>query len=896
MGERIIFAHHKTDTMTHRLFSLLFACIVTASLTSQTRTQLPMHHSDQLTSYDGLGHESVFKIYKDCEGLLWLGTNKGVRSYNGHSVVKYPCDEEMGFVYTLGETEDGRLLAGGSTGLYEVNREKGCVFRIAPDIGHVSSICQHWVGGNDGLWLEKKGHYERIPIESSVISKGNAVTDIVPDRQGGVWVSTTKRLVHISMPEGTMSRYSIPDSLLTHNIRRICLMGQHIYIGTRNDGLLTFNTLTHQTARTIGVPSRVITDVNTDGSRFLYVATDGNGAYTIDVSTGSIVEAYHGRSDAIYTFWRDPQLGVNFFGYYLDGFSHDLLVRPLVSTYRCGVFDSSSLPVRCCCRQGDFMVVGTRKGLYLYDERQGILHTFSPDQLEASIITNITFFAGRFVIATYENGLRTLSTDGVLSTLMAGGSFSRLCPVPLLQGDEGNRLFALSNMGVTVFDEHLNVVKQFNSKNSELPDELLIDIAFDTTGKAWISSLSRLCVYDPLLHTIQSQGFPKGFFNDVPSLKFAPAADGDMLAWSGHRLYKAKLDFSSYEEIALPSRLHIDDISFVRWHRGRYWMGTGQGLFVVDEDFASHVLHLSEADGLPSLRFQRQECFVAPDGSLWMGTDQGVVTINSAQQLHLGDSMTSRVVFNSLTWEGSRLATFQPLLLNYGSDLGKMYEWQLDGGDSHVCSDGDIVTLGWQRWGKHCLSVWLMGHPETCVKMTYLYLPTPLFWAICTILLLVILTVWLARRHAVDSYRCEEDEKKRRAEEARLAKLYERERLSPDECAAIYQKMCAHIEATQCYTNPSLRIGDIAAAIDVHQARLSQMFSTYLHSSFADHINRLRIAEFKRRAMDAQYAQFSTVALAEMCGLRKSAFFAAFKRYEGCTPNEWRLRLNDALR
>ena len=863
--------------MIYRLLIYLTAICLCFPLRGQT-----MRHSDQLTSYDGLGHETVFKIYKDKEGLLWLGTNRGVRAYNGHAVTKIEGAGEMGMVHDIMETADGRLLAGGATGLYEIDREKGQASRIAQEIEDVNALCGRWIGGNCGLWINDGEECKAVPIESSIISKGNVVTDIVEDGKGGVWVSTNKRIVHLSAKGDEIKKYNIPDSLLTHNISCICLIGKRLYIGTRNDGLLAFDVLSGKTARARGIPSDVIADLNGDGQRRLYIATDGNGAYTLDTNTGQVIAEPHGKSDAVYTFWKDNELGITFLGYYLDGFSHSLYSRNLVSTYRIGELDTQTLPVRSFCRHNRQMAVGTRKGLYLIDEASGTVKHYTPEDLGASIVTNIAYFGGNFVVATYESGLRAIAPDWQMSVLMPKGSFSHLCIAP-----DGKSLFAISNIGVTVMNEELKVTKQFTSKNSELPDEYLTDIIFDPTGKAWISSLSRMCVYDPLLQTIQSTGFPKGFFNNLPSLHFALAKDGDMLAWSGQKLYKSKLDFSSFEEIPLCQKMHIDEISFIRHKGNQYWVGTTQGLLVVDEDFKTALQHISEADGLPSPRLQEQQWQETPDGTLWMATSGGIALMTKEQQKQLGDSIKGKVVLNSAVWEGSQLTAFQPLLMNYSTDLGKMYEWQIDNKETEVCMDGEKVELAPLLWGRHTLSVWLLGHPETRIEMHFTCYPSLMFWACLAIIILIGLGIYLARREALDTYKASEDEKKRLAEERRMAKLYERQKLSETEYEAIYNNVQAHIEKTQCYTNPSLRLGDLADAVGSTPAKLSQMFSMHVGKSFVEYVNGLRVEEFKKRASDPQYNQFTTVALAEMCGMKKSAFFASFKKIEGCTPNEW---------
>ncbi len=57
--------------------------------------------------------------------------------------------------------------------------------------------------------------------------------------------------------------------------------------------------------------------------------------------------------------------------------------------------------------------------------------------------------------------------------------------------------------------------------------------------------------------------------------------------------------------------------------------------------------------------------------------------------------------------------------------------------------------------------------------------------------------------------------------------------------------------------------------------------------SMESSIHHLRLEDFKRRRRDARYRGISTASLSEMCGFKKTTFFAAFKKFENCTPIEW---------
>ena len=131
---------------------VLVMTMTAQSVSTGGRFPRAIRHSDRLTSYEGLGHVSVFDFYKDRTGLVWIATNRGVCSYNGHVVRRMRGWGETGLVLTLNEAEDGRLLAGCATGLYEIDRKEEAMRRIAPDITDVNAICGSLVGGSCGLW------------------------------------------------------------------------------------------------------------------------------------------------------------------------------------------------------------------------------------------------------------------------------------------------------------------------------------------------------------------------------------------------------------------------------------------------------------------------------------------------------------------------------------------------------------------------------------------------------------------------------------------------------------------------------------------------------------------------------------------------------------------------
>jgi AraC-like DNA-binding protein len=68
---------------------------------------------------------------------------------------------------------------------------------------------------------------------------------------------------------------------------------------------------------------------------------------------------------------------------------------------------------------------------------------------------------------------------------------------------------------------------------------------------------------------------------------------------------------------------------------------------------------------------------------------------------------------------------------------------------------------------------------------------------------------------------------------------------------------------------------------------ISLMLNQLSGTNFYDFVNRYRLEEFKRRSREDRYADLPAITLAEQCGFKKTTFFAAFRKFEGCTPGEW---------
>lgn len=117
---------------------------------------------------------------------------------------------------------------------------------------------------------------------------------------------------------------------------------------------------------------------------------------------------------------------------------------------------------------------------------------------------------------------------------------------------------------------------------------------------------------------------------------------------------------------------------------------------------------------------------------------------------------------------------------------------------------------------------------------------------------------------------------------------YEKSGLKPEEAAEIAEKIEAFIQA-KGYLNPEVTLGSMSEAIGVFPHKVSEVLGKHLNTSFYDLINRNRIEAIKQAIHDPAYAHLTLLSIAYDFGYNaKSTFNAAFKKFTGATPRDYK--------
>jgi AraC-like DNA-binding protein len=128
----------------------------------------------------------------------------------------------------------------------------------------------------------------------------------------------------------------------------------------------------------------------------------------------------------------------------------------------------------------------------------------------------------------------------------------------------------------------------------------------------------------------------------------------------------------------------------------------------------------------------------------------------------------------------------------------------------------------------------------------------------------------------------------RKKSRKRLEK-YKTSALHPGKAEEVMPKLLHLVEEEKLFLDPDLTLRDLSQKLRIHYNHLSQIINERFGLSYNDFINKYRIEEAKRKLADPEERESSILDILLSAGFySKSVFNAAFKKFEGTTPSEYR--------
>jgi signal transduction histidine kinase/ligand-binding sensor domain-containing protein len=156
----------------------------------------------------GLRSDNIFSLFTDREGVLWVGTNRGVSRFDSEGPFQENVSDTANgnFIRVLFRSSGGRIYAGSNRGLFVRNGDRwtplpehgsGPVFSLSESAGGRLIVGSGGPGsdiGENGVYVTRNGQREKIADAQDVRH--------VYDEGESVWAATTTRgLLHARRDE-----------------------------------------------------------------------------------------------------------------------------------------------------------------------------------------------------------------------------------------------------------------------------------------------------------------------------------------------------------------------------------------------------------------------------------------------------------------------------------------------------------------------------------------------------------------------------------------------------------------------------------------------------------------------------------------------------------------------
>lgn len=571
-----------------------------------------------ITTNDGLSQSTVLDCCQDCMGQMWFATHDGLNRYDGYSFTVYRNDPS-----------DSTSIAD------NIIRELS-----------VDSSGNLWIGTEKGLTLydARQDRFRNFPMEGKAVTGiADAGERLVVAVGGGLRFFNTK-----GMAWETITPPQQPDSFGATTVYR---HEDRIWIGTRHGDLFLFSISSGELTKATSFRSAsAIQCIIMDDESSLWVATEGDGLYRLDINAGSMKNFRHGTGQA-------EGIASN----YVRALSIDRSGRLWVGTYngmsimeggkftsiQCEPFTAGSLSqssVRCISmdNQGG-MWLGTWFGGINYwhplrNRFKNIQSLQTGNSLNNNVISCITEDSGHSIwIGTNGGGVNHYDpkTDSFrYHFIRTGAAASNLENdiKAIYIDEEADMVYVGAHAGgLNIIDSRTGKVRHCPSKEESSNPLDVYAITRADESRLFIGTLSGLKSYDTRRHIFSDiDTLCNGKPVKVQKIKSLMSDTGGKL-WIGgdDGLICLKETSEGMQECRLPFPSETFEDRFVqslfKSSSGLIWIATRKGLYSYDER-ENDISRYSMRDGLPSDIISGIE--EDSHGRLWISTSNGLSCFN----------------------------------------------------------------------------------------------------------------------------------------------------------------------------------------------------------------------------------------------------------------------------
>lgn len=832
------------------------------------------------TTEHGLSDNIILSIFQDASGILWIGTKKGLCSYDGYIFESYPIKEfvNCGAVSFIDQLNKDELVLGTENGnfCFSISNKSYTTLQFLQD--HFSPITSLLKSENTTFITSKDGIFQyNTDTHNLVLVKDIGVTCIQELSTGGFLLGSVEKgvlnaqvigdsinvsdLYHVDNEEVLSVQYAENDVLVILTDKGLWLSSEKV-IESNKLGYFTSMDVSKEDGILLGTSEKFIQKLHFVGGKYQ-------------------LKNYINWKNEVFNDYYDAQVNVLF---------RDMSGSVWVGTYRAGLdkIDRKKLTYKKFVSKDkeEFSEAGYINGLIQTDDGRIWIGTSGKglyavskedDELVSVPILNgnmndlyveaITHYKDKLYIGTRHMGIlcvaypsfnsEKLTASGQLFSINAG--FKKNEYIYNLKKFQ-DKLYICSANGSFVFDDKILDIRKIDSVPS-------IDIYIDSVGNDWILSNKMELYYNK-----------KKFELGTEVSDFYVEEEGDVWITTSKGLAHLSKNSNLPYYYNPPGKV-IEFTSLAKGENGEFWLGSRMGIYRFDSRskiFAGYQI----LGGAKANSFNHGKVVVSPSGSFYFGSNDGVVAIAPNEDYYLPRPLFD-VEQDNVT---KCIFTVRNYSFNHQEDNGIAYCFSHP--DSTWCylpSDQNILDFSYLSKGKYQIDITAINsdgiindevkHFEFKIKRSF-NLSALLWFVVCIVLGTYLFFNFKKRRNA-HGLVIEEDENLETPEERIL-----REWMSDE----FMNKAISLIENK--VSDTSYNVNELYDGMQMSKSNFYRKLKTKTDLSPNELIRFIRLVGSTKLLIEAKY---SVNEIAYNRGFNSPSYFTrCFKQQYGIAPSEYK--------
>jgi len=573
---------------------ILFTSASTTELLSKTPSspdadqQLRFH---SFTVKDGLSYYKVRVMTQDPYGFMWFGSDYGVERFDGQNITSFKHDPEninslpFGTVTCLlSQAEQDRIWVATRGGLCHIDVKTFQIQRI--DLGPYNSIRTIAWDRNNGLWIGTHAggllYYDFSSLDYKVYNSNSSnvshdqIRSIYEDSSGNLWVGTLDKLNMMEKNSGVFNSFDLKgdsDLSIENN-----LILEIIPYSAQSDSLLW-----------IGTETGLCLFNRYTKTHEVYRKGRGNVISNDKVTAMFMVDSRK--------IWVGTDFGLNLFDtqsetsqvyYHIPSQQGSLSNNKIYSIY-----EDNAGNLWFATDNGVSLLENSKKAFVFHPVRNVIEGQAVGIEVNSIIADRI----GHYWLGTHQGVMGFSTKQGIFKRLrhQQDDPMSLLADKSLdLYIDEYEKLWIATNKGINVWDPGQFKMHSFPAdfqSGTGLKSQFTNSLLRAHNGSLWVGT------WDGGIHKVE------GDLGDMNSITIRPVSDFDDIDYvasdpdalwivDGTELYRLDLLTEQTERIeAIKDVVYGSDIQSMFYsNKGSLWMGTENGLleYIIHKDTARY--------------------------------------------------------------------------------------------------------------------------------------------------------------------------------------------------------------------------------------------------------------------------------------------------------------------